>query len=105
MKKVLKFITLPIYRKYKDVLIQLSDLDTRLTNLEMAVDCLIEHPIWVKSEEIGFNWQKQRKLIFKELLKTFNFEAIIETGTWIGHTTGYMTNTTKFPFFTCELNK
>jgi hypothetical protein len=105
IKKALHFFSLPINKKYKDVLVRLSDLDTRLSNLEMAVDCLIEHPSWVDSKEIGFNWQRQRKLIFRDLLKTFNFEAIIETGTWIGHTTGYMANATKLPVFTCEMNK
>lgn len=48
---------------------------------------------------------KIRKMIFNVLFKIFSFEAIIETGTYTGNTTGYMAKTTSRPIFTCESSR
>jgi len=100
VKNVIKYLFHPslVYRKYQDLIFLVSSLET-------AVDCLIDSPKWIESEEIGFNGQKYRKLIFKDLLKVFNFDAIVETGTYIGDTTGYMAKTSNLPIHTCELNR
>lgn len=102
MKNLIKFLKPPSYRKFQK-------LRSRVSDLEVAVDCLIgcltNNPKWVESEEIGFNGQKHRKLIFQDLLEAFNFDAIIETGTWIGDTTEYMAHSSNLPVYSCELNK
>ena len=98
MKNTLKWLLRPVYKKYEDLLL-------RVSNLETAVDCLIDSPRWVESEETAFNEQKHRKLIFQDLVKAFAFDAIIETGTWLGDTAGYMATVSRLPVYTCELNK
>jgi hypothetical protein len=98
MKSALKFFARPIYRRYQDLIFRVSSLET-------AVDSLIVSPKWTNSDEIGFNGQRHRKLIFRDLMGTLDFDAIVETGTWIGDTTGYMAKTTGLPVYTCELDK
>lgn len=97
MKRLIKFGLKPWYRKY-------TALVARISNLETAIDCLIDSPRWTPSDAVGFNGQRHRKLIFHELLNAFNFEAILETGTWIGNTTGYMATESALPVHTCEIN-
>ncbi len=80
------------------------DLQMRLRNLETVVDVLIESPKYVASEDVGFNGQQFRKLIFKELLSALSVERIVETGTWIGNTTGFMAETSGLPVYTSEAN-
>lgn len=72
--------------------------------LEVCVDYLIKSPEYVDSEEYGFNAQAGRKQIFNDLIAAFDFEVIIETGTWVGNTTGYMAEKSKLPVYTSELN-
>jgi hypothetical protein len=96
MKDLIKFLVPSAYRKYQE-------LQLRITALETAVDCLIDSPKWNESD--GFNGQEHRKLIFRELVDSFEFDGILETGTWIGNTAGYMAKTSGLPVSTCELNK
>lgn len=98
VKTMIKFLISPAHKKYKDLLF-------RISNLETAVNCLIESPKYVESLEVGFNGQAHRKVIFQELLSLFDFDAILETGTWIGNTTGYMAKISNLPIYTCELDK
>ncbi len=101
MKNFIEFIMHPFYKKRRKHLALLS----RVSRLEILVGYLIESPKWTESEEAGFNGQKNRKLIFKDLLNAFKFDAIIETGTWVGNTTGFMAKTSNLPVYTCELKK
>ncbi len=87
-----------MFRKY-DALMQ------RIADLEFAIDTLALNPEWVDDADTGFNGQANRKAIFIDLLQTFRFSAIIETGTWIGNTTGFMKQQSGLPIHTCELNK
>ena len=81
------------------------DLQMRLRNLETTVDVLIESPKYVASEDVGFNGQRIRKSIFQELLSVFAVECIVETGTWIGNTTGFMAEVSGLPVYTSEANR
>lgn len=83
----------------------MKEIHARLTNLEMSVDCLIENPKYVSSDNIGFNGQIFRKKIFLDLLGTIDFQAIVETGTYFGDTTGYMAEMSKLHVYSCELNR
>jgi predicted O-methyltransferase YrrM len=81
------------------------ELSFRVQTLETAVDCLLNSPKYVDAEDVGFNGQKFRKAIFGELVRAFAFEAIVETGTYTGNTTGYMARKTGLPVYTCEVNR
>lgn len=76
----------------------------RLSNLETAVQVMLESPVYSPDETVGFNGQRHRKAIFKELLSSYSFEVIIETGTWIGNTTGYMAEVSGLPIWSAELD-
>ena len=80
------------------------DIINRINDLETGIRVLINSPSYVHSEEIGFNGQVGRKQIFKDLLREFRFFQIIETGTYLGDTTGYMAKTAGIPVFSCEKN-
>jgi predicted O-methyltransferase YrrM len=98
MKALMKFLLPFFYRKW-------SDIQFRLSSLEIAVDSLIVSPKYSESDDASFNGQTHRRAIFKQLLEEFPFEAILETGTHVGSTTGYMATTAQLPVYTCELNK
>lgn len=98
MKRIIKWISKPFYVKYQDLLF-------RLSNLEIAVDYLIKSPTYISADNIGFNGQQYRKQIFLDLLSEFKFDLIIETGTWVGNTTGYMAEKSNLPIYTVELNE
>ena len=98
MNSIIRFLIGPVLRRYEALLL-------RVTNLETAWDCLVESPQYVDAPDVGFNGQQHRKLIFRELLNSFHFEAILETGTWIGNTTGYLARAANLPVYTCELNQ
>jgi len=98
IKNFIKFIFRPIYEKYQALLFSIS-------NLEISIDCLINNPKYVESKETGFNGQANRKLIFQTLLQIIKFDAIVETGTYLGDTTGYMATCSHLPVYTCEIDK
>jgi hypothetical protein len=81
-----------------------QNLKLRVAALEAVVRCSLEDYQFVLSDEIGFNGQCGRKEIVRDLLASFPFEAIVETGTWIGNTTGYLAKTTGLPIYTTEMN-
>lgn len=80
-------------------------IHVRLMNLEIAVKALLESPRYTAGDAFGFNGQVQRKRAFEELLSRTRFEAIVETGTYTGDTTGYLAGTSGVPVRSCELNE
>jgi hypothetical protein len=90
--------------RYSNVQARLQNLETAVRHLNTAVDAMLVSPRFVAGDEIGFNGQWHRKAIFKDIISSANFDAIIETGTWLGNTTGFMRLTSGKPVFSCELN-
>jgi hypothetical protein len=80
-------------------------LENKIVFMESALETYFTSPVYIDSDDIGFNGQKIRKMIFNELFKIFSFEAIIETGTYTGNTTGYMAKTTSRPIYSCESSR
>jgi hypothetical protein len=52
----------------------------------------------------AFNGQCFRQLIFVDLVRTCQFEAIAETGTFVGGTTLFIAHNCKVPIYSCEIN-
>jgi len=82
----------------------LRDLLNRINDLETALYVLVNSPAYDQREDVGFNGQKGKKRIFADLLDAFSFSCLIETGTFVGDTAGYMANTARLPVFSSELN-
>jgi len=81
------------------------DLEIRLNAAEVAIACLCEGDTYAAGESVGLNGQRGRKEIFADLAAAFAFEIAVETGTWIGDTTGYLATTLNVPVHSCELHK
>jgi predicted O-methyltransferase YrrM len=80
-------------------------IERRLDNVEMVMETLIERPQYESLSQNAFNDQSFRKEIFQELIAAFSFKSIIETGTFVGDTTGYMAETSGVPVYSVEANK
>jgi len=93
-----------IKNRYRNFQRRLETLERSVRALDMAVDAFVINPRYVAADNIGFNGQHHRKRIFQETTSAIPFEAIIETGTWLGNTTGYMAQTSGRPVYTCEVN-
>jgi hypothetical protein len=83
---------------------RVNGLLTLIGELESTIDTLIKYPRYQPADNAGFNGQLGRKRIFNDLLSAFDFNVIVETGTWTGDTTGYMAETSRLPIFSGELN-
>ncbi len=82
----------------------LRDILNRLRDLETAVSVLVTFPTFQPGEDGAFNGLAGRKRVFEELLKKYRFSCIIETGTHVGETTGYLSVTSKLPVYSSEIN-
>lgn len=78
------------------------DVTKRMNHLETAILVLVDSPAYKSEEHVGFNGQKGRKEIFKDLINAYRFHCIIETGTYLGDTAGYMAETAGLPVISCE---
>jgi hypothetical protein len=113
MTKMFKVLVPSSFKDYfKEISARLYKLEakeqtlaTKVRHLEVAVDTLIESPTYTAASDVGFNGQAARKEIFNELIQTIDFQCIFETGTWIGNTTGYMSEQAKIPVFTTEISR
>lgn len=82
----------------------LRDIINRLTDLETGVSVLVTSPTYQPGGEGAFNGLAGRKRIFEEVLKKYRFSCIIETGTHVGETTGYLAVQSKVPVYSSEIN-
>ena len=62
MKDLVKLLFSPISSRYQELI-------RRVFYLETMVEHLVDPSAYIESEEVGFNGQKCRKIIFKELIK------------------------------------
>ena len=76
----------------------------RIRNLEFCIDMMIGAPEFSIDNNWAFNGQEGRRDIVRSILKSCPFDAVIETGTFMGESTGFLANSTNMPVFTCELN-
>src|ERR1035438_8629331 len=104
MSPLLKIAPAFIRDPYLKIKARLEKLETSVNHLNWAIDAMLVSPRYVPGDDIGFNGQRHRKAIFKDLIRSVKFDAIIETGTWLGNTTGFMRQTAGLPVFSCELN-
>lgn len=80
------------------------DIINRLNDIETGISVLVNSPSYVHGQNAGFNGVKGRKVIFQDLLSNYKFSHIIETGTYLGDTSGYMAKTSGIQVLTCEKN-
>jgi hypothetical protein len=93
-----------IKERYFHIKKRIESLETSVRCLENAIDAIVVSPRYVPGDEIGFNGQLYRKRIFGEIISVIPTDVIVETGTWLGNTTGYMATTAHKPIYSCELS-
>jgi len=93
-----------LHDRYHNIQNRLQQLEMAVWHLDTAVDTILVNPVYQTAPETGFNGQRHRKQIFSELILAVSFNAIVETGTWVGNTTGYMHETAGKPVYSGELN-
>lgn len=81
-----------------------KDILDRINDLETGVRVLVSSPAYRQDESIGFNGQSGRKRIFLDLVGRCGFTSFVETGTYLGDTTGYMAQSTGLAVHSCERN-
>jgi predicted O-methyltransferase YrrM len=84
---------------------RVSELEQTTSSLETTIDTMLESPTYEPGQNLGFNWQSGRKQIFTDLIRSIKFDVVIETGTWIGNTTGYMAEASGLPVISTELTR
>ncbi len=77
----------------------------RIEALEKALITLSTDDLWKPDSDEGFNGQEGRRRIVDRLFKSCRFKSVVETGTWIGSTTGYLSHHYQVPVHTCELSR
>lgn len=92
-------------RAFRRLVNRQRDLEAQVRNLGTIVDLVVSDQL--DSVQIGqaFNGQEHRKRIFGEILRTIHFDAVVETGTWLGNTTAYMCRVSQLPVFSCEIDQ
>ena len=91
-------------RRCFEIKTRLDNLETSVQHLNSAVDAIMVSPRYIPGQNVGFNAQRHRKKIFSDIMGAINFDLIIETGTWLGDTTGFMRQTSGKPVYSCEVN-
>jgi len=82
----------------------LRDILNHLYDLDAAVHVLTTDPAYDHEAQLGFNQIESRRTMFEELIKLVDFDRFVETGTFLGHSTGYLAQTTGKPIFSVEYN-
>jgi len=80
------------------------DILNRLNDMETAIHVLTTDSTYKSDSRNGFNGLAGRKEIFQDILEHIQIEHIIETGTYLGNTTGYMATMSNIPVISCEKN-
>lgn len=84
---------------------RLGELEQRAWRNEYALMASLKPLDFKSNTDVGFNDQRFRKEIFSELNLVFQFEKIVETGTFSGNTTGYFSAQSGLPIDTAEISE
>lgn len=98
-----RFNPLAISHRFREMALRIESLERRLSALDGIVDVLLLDSTFQPSDQAGMNGQLGRKAIVRELKDLLNWEQVIETGTYLGITSGYLATEFETPVFTSEL--
>ncbi|MFC1795938.1 hypothetical protein ACFL1V_02435 [Pseudomonadota bacterium] len=82
----------------------MRELNLRVRNLEFCLDSMIQSPKFLPGQNWAFNSQQGRLALVRRLLDVFSFDMVLETGTFLGETTGCLAKETRLPVYTCDIN-
>src|SRR3954468_24187186 len=94
----MRFLLRPLLSRYHSIL-------RRIHELEVAFDALLLEPQWRLDASRVLNGQSCRRAIIDALFVRFKFDEVIETGTFLGYSTGYFAQLVpQVPVRSCELS-
>ncbi|UCH47850.1 MAG: hypothetical protein JSU95_17655 [Betaproteobacteria bacterium] len=83
----------------------LRSLRRRVGALENVVEKLLEEEQYAPDSTRALNGQQGRQHIFAQIVRDSGIETIVETGTYLGDTTGWMHKVSGLPVYTSEINR
>lgn len=83
----------------------LQDLKRRVGALETVIDAMLTSPVYASDPTNAFNGQSGRQALFGEITGRVRFHCIVETGTFLGNSAGWMNEVTGLPVYSSEINR
>lgn len=90
-----RWISIPAFRSLK----------RRVGALENVIENLLAEEEYVPDPMRALNGQLGRQQIFETIIGDSRIEAIVETGTYLGDTAGWMHEVSRLPVYTSEINR
>lgn len=84
---------------------RLESLEREVAELGMFLDLVVADNCYSEAPPTAMNSQIKRQILVKELFSLVDFERIIETGSFIGMTTAFLSHAFGVPVSTCEINE
>ena len=97
------FIPLRAVAAWRKLHLKLEALERRQAESEALLDAVLGDVRYQPSEALGMNGQSARKEVVRGLFEHIGFTQMIETGTYLGATTGYLATEFRVPVWSCEL--
>jgi hypothetical protein len=83
---------------------EVADFPARLDAIEAAFGQLAESPCYEDGES-SLNGQRARRRIVMEVLEKTRPEFVVETGTFLGNTTGWFATSGNVTVYSCEISR
>ncbi|MCS7469430.1 hypothetical protein NZK35_22485 [Stieleria sp. ICT_E10.1] len=90
-------------KQWRGLHARVERLEHQLKETDGIVDALLSDAQYTPHRDLGMNGQHRRKEVVEHLFDRLGFEQVIETGTFLGATTGYFATTFGVPVYTSEL--
>jgi len=94
---------LKIRSKWRDLNLRVQKLERQLAENQSMIDILLSDATYDPAGQHGLNLQERRKEIVADLFNRCRFNAVLETGTYLGASSSYFANTYHVPVYTSEV--
>ncbi len=91
-------------KPWHDLQWRLLQMERRHEETDRILDILVTEEVFQPKTGKEMNGQDGRKEIVHDLFRRIPFVAAIETGTYFGHTTGYLASALHVPVHSCEIS-
>lgn len=99
-------MSLPLLKlrsKWRELNLRVQKLERQLSETQSFVDVLLSDARFDPTVQQGLNMQERRKEIVADLFARCRFDAVVETGTYLGASTGYLASTYRIPVHSSEV--
>jgi len=90
-------------QRWRELHLRVESLEKHQRETEHILDLLASDGTFKPDAGVGMNGQCGRKAIVHELFQHIAFSAAVETGTYMGQTTGYLATTFQVPVYSSEV--